>query len=1162
MDKSAKQASTTPQEKTTVNMGPLTLALLIVLLSSSIPEGLQAAKLVKVSVLDKDYLVAHVYDGEVIHHEGDTGEEVIHYSPELDVTSATDVGSWRISSVSDSNYNATGVAPDACYRKKKLNGHARLAWAGSDFEYDHTYEQWIYLQLPSSLEQGNSYTLTIDSATNIDTGSVSFTFDVYNSVSEALHVNLIGYNGDASHKAADLYSWLGDGGARDYSTFEGNDVSVYNVHTGATTTIGEVTFWKTAASEVGGYNLTGSDVWSVDLSELTTPGTYRLVVEGVGCSQDFVIAGDVYSEAYKNSVRGYFYMRIGEKNPNGITPPPRTPLYIPGIDSVVHLTTMHPYHDDWNSFSSGDYWDKPSDWTPYIKSGSPTNPDAWGGHSDAADWDRFLNHVSNIYDLLLPFLLSEGSLRDDDAGITESGNSIPDILDEARNEVDFWLRLRDGDGYSHGLTNPMSGTDDNGDPIYILYQAGATPMAAWANAANAAMLADAFQVAGLTSLMQHYRDEAISAFNYADNLPDPMLDTGLGQDEGRLRGRDLRMMAAAFLYNVTGNTVWEDIIHDESVCAGGPSTILDSSLNQLYATAAYLMSKRTVHYSAMRDNMLSQITSEAMSAEAGRMESRPSRRATDQRPSYWRTAHFMGRTLVAHAAGSSSDREYFQKAMNSEAGWGLGRNPLNMIEMTTATTVLAEMRSVPEAYTSGRNDGVSGVHPGHTPYMNLNDWAPGSETGTPSALYEESYPTDVPSTWPIGETYFPSRWVWPHNEFTPRQTMRGKMALYGYLHSLSTGTAPATPTLSVTVTSVAGGMGSITSLPTGINCSGDCSEEYSRGTSVTLTATPDSGSVFTGWSGACYGEGTCELQVMDNLVATATFQPVGTIHEIQVSKSGSGDGTVTSSPGTIDCGTSCHDYFLEGSSTTLRATPDIRSSFTGWSGDCSGTGECQLTLDGDHLVTATFMDNYPTEEIIYDDTLGSGWQHWSWGYTIDLSGTSQVKVGSYSADVTLSGWGAFSPAYGSGVINTHGYRGIGFWVHGGTGSDKQITLFLHDGDGNESERTTITAAAGNWTEIFVPFSSFGSPASFQRLNFFNNSSATMGTFTLDQIHIIANEAAAGDVDLSGAVALRDALLALQVQAGSLPPASVLGDSNGDGRIGVEDAVSILKALAQ
>lgn len=149
---------------------------------------------------------------------------------------------------------------------------------------------------------------------------------------------------------------------------------------------------------------------------------------------------------------------------------------------------MHPYHPEWESFSSGDQWDKPNDWASYSLSGNPTNPNAKGGHSDAADWDRHLYHVANIYDLCLAYILSEGALGDDDLNIAESGNGIPDILDEARNEVDFWLNLRYDGGYSHGVTCP---NDSN-----ALYQAGNTAVAAWANALNCSMLAYCFQITG------------------------------------------------------------------------------------------------------------------------------------------------------------------------------------------------------------------------------------------------------------------------------------------------------------------------------------------------------------------------------------------------------------------------------------------------------------------------------------------------------------------------------------------------------------------------------------------------------------------------------------------------------------------------------------------
>jgi hypothetical protein len=68
--------------------------------------------------------------------------------------------------------------------------------------------------------------------------------------------------------------------------------------------------------------------------------------------------------------------------------------------------------------------------------------------------------------------------------------------------------------------------------------------------------------------------------------------------------------------------------------------------------------------------------------------------------------------------------------------------------------------------------------------------------GCPSRLYQNSYPADFRNTWPIGEAYFNTPWVWAHSEFTPQQTMRGKTALYGYLYALG---GAATPTFALTV---------------------------------------------------------------------------------------------------------------------------------------------------------------------------------------------------------------------------------------------------------------------------------------------------------------------------------------------------------------------------
>ncbi|HOK65656.1 MAG TPA: cellulase N-terminal Ig-like domain-containing protein [Anaerohalosphaeraceae bacterium] len=756
-----------------------------------------AAKLVEVKVVDKDYLMVSFMDGEVKFVDDGLGSTaytsdhntannyVVSYGAALNTANAVSTGNWVIKSAADARYGTGGVNPTRCWRKSKLNGMAEMDWntAANDWNYEYTMEHTIYLKLPYSMLPGTSYTVEINPNTNSDVLSRTVTFDIFSSRSEAVHVNLVGYLDDSSVKAVDLYIWMGDGGARDYSSFVGNKVYIYNVDSGTSQEVGTVAFWKNSSTnDVGWYNLTASNVWKADFTGFQIPGTYRIAIEGVGCSEDFQIKKDVYFEPFRVSVLGFFYMRIGQDNLN-MSPVPRRPLYIPNVSppsTRVYITTMSPIHPNWGTFTGGDPWDNPNAWAAYVKPGSPQNNNAYGGHSDALDWDRHLGHISIIYDMLLPYILTDGRLNDDNLGIAESGNGIPDLLDEARNEVDFWLRLRDGDGYSYGLTNP------NGSNI--LYQAGNTPIAAWANAANASMLAYCFMLAGLNDLKETYTQAAVTAYNYASALPDPMLNASVDAGYAVLRGKDLKMTAAVYLYNVTGDPAYEDVVNALSESTTNTSPVANSSFNQLWAVAGYLKTRQPVRYPALYSRMKASLINEAKNVEANNISSRPSRRATENyncgyNSGYFKTIQNVQRSIAAHAvADTSSDKELFENALVLEADWGLGRNSLNIIYMTTASTSLAGKRSIENAYTSGRDDGTPGLHPGHTPYLNTDDWYSGMIMGRPSWMTEKCYPAY--SNWPRAEGYFNTRYVWAHSEFTPQQTMRGKMALYAYLYGL------------------------------------------------------------------------------------------------------------------------------------------------------------------------------------------------------------------------------------------------------------------------------------------------------------------------------------------------------------------------------------------
>ncbi len=80
----------------------------------------------------------------------------------------------------------------------------------------------------------------------------------------------------------------------------------------------------------------------------------------------------------------------------------------------------------------------------------------------------------------------------------------------------------------------------------------------------------------------------------------------------------------------------------------------------------------------------------------------------------------------------------------------------------------------------------------------------------------------------------------------------------------------------------------------------------------------------------------------------------GTKYLLSISLAGSGSGKVTSTQPGIDCGSTCSASFDQGSSVALTATATSGSEFTGWSGSCSGTGACTVSMDAAKSVTARF----------------------------------------------------------------------------------------------------------------------------------------------------------------------------------------------------------------
>jgi len=102
-----------------------------------------------------------------------------------------------------------------------------------------------------------------------------------------------------------------------------------------------------------------------------------------------------------------------------------------------------------------------------------------------------------------------------------------------------------------------------------------------------------------------------------------------------------------------------------------------------------------------------------------------------------------------------------------------------------------------------------------------------------------------------------------------------------------------------------------------------------------------------------------------------SVQVQGGTFTLTVAKSGNGAGTVTSSPGGINCGSSCSASFTTNTVVTLTAAATAGSTFTGWSDpSCPGTGTCTLTLSASRSVTATFSSSSSSARLVNISTRG------------------------------------------------------------------------------------------------------------------------------------------------------------------------------------------------
>ncbi len=219
---------------------------------------------------------------------------------------------------------------------------------------------------------------------------------------------------------------------------------------------------------------------------------------------------------------------------------------------------------------------------------------------------------------------------------------------------------------------------------------------------------------------------------------------------------------------------------------------------------------------------------------------------------------------------------------------------------------------------------------------------------------------------------------------------------------------------------------------------GACTSPQPNGTTVEIIATANAGSEFAGFSSGT-GSATacttspCSFTITTNSAVTATFdlEPPAPEFELEINLDGTGEGEVECKVGAGPAGL-CEAEYPEGTEVTLLPVAETGSEFVKWSGDCTGSGSCKVTMNANKSVTATFDEEEPTPE-----------------FKLTIA-----KAGTGSGSVTCDG-GACSSEYPEGeevTLAATAASGSTFsgWSGGGCSGTAPCTVTIE-------EDTTVTA---------------------------------------------------------------------------------------------------------
>lgn len=770
----------------------------------------KAAEVVAVLPVHDRLLMVHFDEGYVIHHRAGQprSAETVVISP-LDVDAAQRPETWTLRSPDDPAY-AEPRHPDRVGRKSKGTNFAWFVdrWVDNravNDRPDHTKDHWLYLELPSPLQRGKTYTLTTGELNTKGPNTFTFTFDEALLRSEAVKVNLLGYAPRAPRKFGYVFHWAGDLGGIDFKPYSGNRFRVLDTASGAVAAEGRLTFRAPAATRetlhVSDSPPAGSflnaDVYEADFSSLTTPGEYVLVVDGIGSSFPFRVGDDVYRPAYRATARALYHNRSGIELKRPFTeftrPAPHHPRLTPGFADKLIYTTLR-----W-----ADYGSESGTKEAILATKKGVLEDSWGWYQDAGDWDSYYTHWNVPRHLLLAYDIAPQNFADGENNIPESGNGIPDLLDEATWLARFAYRqrhelMRKGwgtGGLGMRVAGDAFGTDEgtlpdgtkvgrpswqDTDRFYAV--SGEDPWSTFGYAGVAAQLAYFLRQLGKDDPEGvDWAAEAAAAYAWA------VQNTRDG-DEAKFNLRSWRAYAAAALFRLTGDRAYERQL-DADTADITPTTYL--WWENIYAPYLHALTTAAgprgdvLPEPGLHERLKSAVLFNADDAVAV-AERRALRWAgkwdmpmlVGQQTTPWAMELGVGYALVRKTDPPRAQR--YLATLYTTADHFLGVNSLNIVWMTGVGPRHVEEMFHMDAWYNGPDGGSKGYHEGLIPY---SPWRKEREFGQGPWDVAWAHKTVYPhiDQWPGNERWFPNRCTPLGLEFTVHQNIGPAAAFYGLL---------------------------------------------------------------------------------------------------------------------------------------------------------------------------------------------------------------------------------------------------------------------------------------------------------------------------------------------------------------------------------------------